>query len=55
MTFLDVRVNPIHLKAMAGHKHIAALPWTALRAFEAASRLGSFKAAAHELTLTPTA
>jgi DNA-binding transcriptional LysR family regulator len=50
-------MNPIHLKAMAmaGHKHIAALPWTALRAFEAASRLGSFKTAAHELTLTPTA
>jgi LysR family glycine cleavage system transcriptional activator len=40
---------------MAGHKHIAALPWTALRAFEVASRLGSFKAAAQELSLTPTA
>jgi DNA-binding transcriptional LysR family regulator len=40
---------------MAGYRHIAAFPWTALRAFEAASRLGSFKAAAQELTLTPTA
>ncbi|WP_119272799.1 LysR substrate-binding domain-containing protein [Taklimakanibacter deserti] len=40
---------------MVGQKHIAGLPWTALRAFEAASRLGSFKAAAQELTLTPTA
>jgi LysR family glycine cleavage system transcriptional activator len=36
-------------------KHVAAPPWTALRAFEAASRLGSFKAAAQELALTPTA
>jgi len=33
----------------------AALPWTALRAFEAAARLGSFKAAAGELAVTPTA
>jgi LysR family transcriptional regulator, glycine cleavage system transcriptional activator len=41
--------------AMLGHKHIAALPWTSLRAFEAASRLGSFKLAAQELALTPTA
>src|SRR4029079_2493613 len=40
---------------MAGHKHIAALPWTALRAFEVASRLGSFKASAQALSLTPTA
>ena len=36
-------------------KHLAGLPWTALKAFEAASRLGSFKAAALELALTPTA
>ncbi|MCC6466979.1 MAG: LysR family transcriptional regulator [Alphaproteobacteria bacterium] len=32
-----------------------AFSWTALRAFEAASRLGSFKAAARELGVTPTA
>jgi DNA-binding transcriptional LysR family regulator len=31
------------------------LPWTALQAFEAASRLGSFKDAAVELSVTPTA
>jgi LysR family glycine cleavage system transcriptional activator len=31
------------------------LPLSALRAFEAAARLGSFKAAAHELAVTPTA
>lgn len=31
------------------------LPLSALRAFEAAARLGSFKAAAHELSVTPTA
>jgi DNA-binding transcriptional LysR family regulator len=48
-------MNPFHLKAVVGHKHITAFPWTALKAFEAASRLGSFKAAARELTLTPTA
>lgn len=41
--------------AMPGHKHIAALPWSSLKAFEAASRLGSFKLAARELVLTPTA
>jgi DNA-binding transcriptional LysR family regulator len=40
---------------MIRQTHISALPWTALRAFEAASRLGSFKAAAQELALTPTA
>ncbi|MGE4251723.1 MAG: LysR substrate-binding domain-containing protein [Parvibaculaceae bacterium] len=40
---------------MAELNHVAALPWTALRAFEAASRLGSFKAAAQELGITPTA
>jgi LysR family transcriptional regulator, glycine cleavage system transcriptional activator len=34
---------------------LAALPWTALRAFEAASRLGSFKAAAQALAVTPAA
>ena len=33
----------------------AALPLTALRAFESASRLLSFKAAAEELAVTPTA
>jgi len=31
------------------------LPLSALRAFEAAARLGSFKAAAKELAVTPTA
>ena len=31
------------------------LPLSALRAFEAAARLGSFKAAAEELAVTPTA
>ncbi len=40
---------------MADRPHLAALPWTALRAFEAASRLGSFKAAAETLSVTPTA
>src|SRR4051812_38280089 len=34
---------------------LAALPWTSLRVFEAASRLGSFKEAARELSVTPTA
>ncbi|MFZ5672649.1 MAG: LysR substrate-binding domain-containing protein [Pseudomonadota bacterium] len=34
---------------------LAHLPWTALRSFEAASRLGSFQAAARELSVTPTA
>ncbi|WP_352339940.1 LysR family transcriptional regulator, partial [Psychrobacter sp. 16-MNA-CIBAN-0192] len=33
----------------------ASLPLTALRAFESASRLLSFKAAALELSVTPTA
>ncbi|MFY3065968.1 LysR family transcriptional regulator, partial [Achromobacter xylosoxidans] len=33
----------------------ASLPVTALRAFEAAARLRSFKAAAAELSVTPTA
>lgn len=33
----------------------ASLPVTALRAFEAAARLRSFKAAAAELAVTPTA
>ncbi|NWD87788.1 LysR family transcriptional regulator, partial [Pseudomonas sp. K5002] len=33
----------------------ASLPLTALRAFESASRLLSFKAAAQELSVTPTA
>ncbi len=33
----------------------ASLPLTALRAFESASRLLSFKAAAEELSVTPTA
>jgi LysR family glycine cleavage system transcriptional activator len=40
---------------VADRSHIAALPWSALRAFEAASRLGSFKAAADALSVTPTA
>lgn len=40
---------------MNGQRHLAALPWASLRAFEAASRLGSFKAAAAELSVTPTA
>ncbi|MDR5825666.1 LysR substrate-binding domain-containing protein [Caballeronia sp. LZ043] len=35
------------------HRH--SLPLSALRAFEAAARLGSFKAAADELAVTPTA
>jgi LysR family glycine cleavage system transcriptional activator len=48
-------MNLIHLKRMTVQRHVAALPWTALKAFEAASRLGSFKAAAQELNLTPTA
>lgn len=45
-------MNPIHLNPMTGNSH---LPWPALRAFEAASRHGSFKDAARELGLTPTA
>jgi len=48
-------MKPIHLTGMAHRTDLAALPWTALRAFEAASRLGSFKAAAVELMVTPTA
>ncbi|WP_158816426.1 LysR substrate-binding domain-containing protein [Methylocapsa sp. S129] len=40
---------------MASRTDLAAIPWTSLRAFEAASRLGSFKAAASELSVTPTA
>lgn len=35
--------------------HRRSLPLSALRAFEAAARLGSFKAAAEELAVTPTA
>ena len=34
---------------------IRSAPFAALRAFEAAARLGSFKQAAHELTVTPAA
>jgi LysR family transcriptional regulator, glycine cleavage system transcriptional activator len=34
---------------------LSTLPWTALRTFEAASRLGSFKAAASALAVTPAA
>ena len=48
-------MNSIHLMHMARETDIAALPWTSLRAFESASRLGSFKAAARELSVTPTA
>jgi len=33
----------------------SALPWTSLQAFEVASRLGTFKEAARELAVTPTA
>ena len=40
---------------MSRQTDVAALPWTSLRAFESASRLGSFKAAARELSVTPTA
>ncbi|HET6160600.1 MAG TPA: LysR substrate-binding domain-containing protein [Dongiaceae bacterium] len=45
-------MNSIHLLSMTA---LTALPWTSLRAFEAASRLGSFKEAARELSVTPTA
>ena len=45
-------MNLFHLRAMS---NLAALSWTALRAFESASRLGSFKEAAGELSVTPTA
>jgi len=34
-------MNPIHLREMSRQTDIAALPWTALRAFEVAPRLGS--------------
>ena len=40
---------------MSRQTDVAALPWTSLRAFESASRLDSFKAAARELAVTPTA
>ncbi len=40
---------------VANQRDLATLPWTSLRAFESASRLGSFKAAAGELAVTPTA
>jgi LysR family transcriptional regulator, glycine cleavage system transcriptional activator len=40
---------------MTARTTLAAIPWTSLRAFEVASRLGSFKAAARELSVTPTA
>jgi LysR family glycine cleavage system transcriptional activator len=45
-------MNFVHLSVMTD---LAALPWTSLRAFESASRLGSFKEAASELSVTPTA
>jgi LysR family glycine cleavage system transcriptional activator len=45
-------MNLPHLNVMS---NLAALSWTALRAFESASRLGSFKEAARELSVTPTA
>ena len=45
-------MNLPHLSVMS---NLAALSWTALRAFESASRLGSFKEAAIELSVTPTA
>lgn len=35
--------------------HLRSTPFAALRAFEAAARLGSFKKAAHELAVTPAA
>lgn len=44
-------MNPIHLRWVSDSH----LPWPALRAFEAASRHASFKDAARELGLTPTA
>lgn len=40
---------------MKPHRHLSRLPWTAVRAFEAAARLKSFKHAADELHVTPTA
>lgn len=40
---------------MTGLRDLESFPWTSLRAFEAASRLGSFKAAARELSVTPAA
>ena len=53
-------MNLIHLNAVADSHlipamHRRSLPLSALRAFEAAARLGSFKAAAEELAVTPTA
>ncbi|MGE0212753.1 MAG: LysR substrate-binding domain-containing protein [Parvibaculaceae bacterium] len=48
-------MKKIHLKAMRVRRHLSDLPWTALRAFEAAARLASFKEAAAELSVTPTA
>jgi LysR family glycine cleavage system transcriptional activator len=52
MTSLDREMKWRHLNVMS---NLAALSWTALRAFESASRLGSFKEAARELSVTPTA
>lgn len=40
---------------MPARPHSSDLPWTALRAFEAAARLGSLKDASAELSVTPTA
>ena len=40
---------------MPPRPHSSDLPWTALRAFEAAARLGSLKDASAELSVTPTA
>jgi LysR family glycine cleavage system transcriptional activator len=48
-------MNSFHLMGMRGQRDLSQLPWTSLRAFEAASRLGSFKDAARELSVTPTA
>ena len=45
-------MNSFHLMGMTD---LGWLPWTSLRAFEASSRLGSFKDAARELSVTPTA
>jgi hypothetical protein len=48
-------MDPIDLMNMSRQTDVAVLPWTSLRAFESASRLGSFKAAARELAVTPGA
>src|SRR5260221_7026847 len=40
---------------MTSHRRLSTLPLGALRAFEAASRSGSFKAASAELSVTPAA